>query len=134
MKNLLIITALIISSIGIISAQNLIGKNVNEIRQTMKRVRPDFREDKSTINAKSLKYIDKTKDNTLIFFLSENKICKYSKFMLDVSCAKNTVDTLTKSFKYTDNLTWLDKRNGKDYEIKLLNNEWYFTLQIYEKK
>lgn len=133
MKKLLLIVILTISSFSLIEAQNLIGHNATDVRRLMKTLRPTFKEDVSIVNPKSIKYVDKTKDNTLMFFINEKGICTYQKFMLDVSCAKNAVDTLNKRFKYLDNLTWADRRNSKDYVIKMVNNEWYFTIQISEK-
>lgn len=130
MKKILISIVIIISTLTFVKAQNFIGHSVDEIRTTMKRIRPDFREDNSTINAKSIKYVDKAKDNTLIFFLSPEGKCLYSKFMLDVSYAKSAVDTLTKNYTYLDNLTWADERNGDDFTIKMVNNEYYFTIVI----
>lgn len=114
-------------------AQNLIGKHVNDIRTIMPKLRPGFHVDNTTVEAKSIKYIDKGGDNTLIFFIDEKGICKYQKFMMEINFAKNAVDTLTKNYKYLDKLTWLDKRNDNDYLIQMQNNEYYFTV-VYSLK
>ena len=92
-----------------------------------------LRQGTTTVEAKSVKFIDQGGDNTLIFFIDEKGFCKYQKFMMEVNFAKNTVDTLTKNYKYLDNLTWLDKRNDKDYLIKMQNNDYYFTV-VYSLK
>ncbi|OFX19869.1 MAG: hypothetical protein A2033_19790 [Bacteroidetes bacterium GWA2_31_9] len=114
-------------------SQNLIGQHVNDIKATMSKLRPKYHIDNTTVEAKSVKFIDQGGDNTLIFFIDEKGFCKYQKFMMEVNFAKNTVDTLTKNYKYLDNLTWLDKRNDKDYLIKMQNNDYYFTV-VYSLK
>ncbi|HBF88241.1 MAG TPA: hypothetical protein DDX39_06325 [Bacteroidales bacterium] len=134
MKKLFISIVIIFANLTFVDAQILIGHNVDEIRSMMKRIRPNFREDNSTVNAKSIKYVDKAKDNTLIFFLSPEGKCLYSKFMLDVSYAKSAVDSLSKKYKYLDNLTWYAEKDDKEFSIKMVNNEYYFTIVISDKE
>lgn len=127
----ILIIFLSISNLNI--AQNLIGRHINDIKTIMPKLRPKYHIDNTTVEAKSVKFIDQGGDNTLIFFIDDKGFCKYQKFMMEVNFAKNTVDTLTKNYKYLDNLTWLDKRNDKDYLIKMQNNEYYFTV-VYSLK
>lgn len=135
MKQLLIIIAVI----GIAMAaqsQNLVGYNVDEIRKIVKKVRPSYEVDETSLDGKnpSIKFMDKEGDNTLMYFIDENGICKYAKFMLDIDVAKNTVDTLTRKHKYVDKLTWIDKTGKKDCRIQMQNSDWFFTLLITEEK
>lgn len=123
----------LISLSSFLIAQNLIGRHVNEIKTLVPKLRPKYHIDNTTVEAKSIKFIDQGGDNTLIFFTDEKGICKYQKFMMEVNFAKNTVDTLTKNYKYLDKLTWLDTRNNNDYLIKMQNNEYYFTV-VYSLK
>ncbi|OFX42350.1 MAG: hypothetical protein A2046_11055 [Bacteroidetes bacterium GWA2_30_7] len=129
----IIILTFLLSISSFIIAQNLIGLHANEIKTIMPKLRPKFHIDNTTVEAKSIKFIDQGGDNTLIFFIDDKGICKYQKFMMEVNYAKNTVDTLTKNYKYIDKLTWIDKRNNTDYLIQMQNNEYYFTV-VYSLK
>jgi len=120
MKKLLLIVILTISSFSLIEAQNLIGHNATDVRRLMKTLRPTFKEDVSIVNPKSIKYVDKTKDNTLMFFINEKGICTFQKFMLDVSCAKNTVDTLSGNFSVEN------RANLPFNKSNLPFNKWLF--------
>lgn len=133
MKKIYLIAILILFICSFSESQNFIGLHVDDIKKAMPKLRPKFKIDNTTVEAKSIKYIDQGGDNTLIFFLDDKGICQYQKFMMEVNFAKNTVDTLTKNYKYIDKLTWLDKKSNKDYVIKMQNNEYYFTV-IYSEK
>ena len=54
--------------------------------------------------------------------------------MLDVSYAKSAVDSLSKKYKYLDNLTWYAEKDDKEFSIKMVNNEYYFTIVISDKE
>ncbi|PLW99842.1 MAG: hypothetical protein C0594_16545 [Marinilabiliales bacterium] len=109
---------------------------MKDIKKMMPKVRSGFYLDETTMESKnpSLKYTDKSEDNTLMFFLDEDGICKYEKFMLDIDKAKYTVDTLTKNYKYLDDLKWEHDNGRKECLIQMKNSEWFFTVFITEIK
>lgn len=134
-KYILTLVLLFFAQIYFLSAQNLVGYSVNEIKKVMPKIRPTFELDESTLESKnpSIKYSDPDGDNTLMFFIDQDGLCKYCKFMLETDLAKHAVDTLTKNYKYIDKLTWRDTKGRKDCVIQMVNSEWFFTIIIKEE-
>jgi len=135
MKNLIITFALFFVSSAMMG-QNLIGKSVDDVKKSMKKLYPALSCDDSNLKSlhSTLKFTDKDDLKTLMFFFDESKKCEMSKFMLDNSLLKNSLDTLNKKYDYKGSLKWIESSKGKQYEIILQKNEWFFTLIIQNKK
>ena len=134
MKLLPITIILVLISLNVLHAQNYIGKNSLDIKISMKENRGYVMDDR-TINTTNpcIKYIDTRKEKTLMFFLDDYGNCLYSKFMIDTKFAKHSVDTLTRKYKYLDNLTWLDKTGEVPCIIRMQNSDYFFTIIIEER-
>jgi hypothetical protein len=46
----------------------------------------------------TVKFLDTKNDRTMIFFLDDNKRCKYSKLMLDIEEWDKTIEVLNKTY------------------------------------
>lgn len=135
-KLLLFITFILISGLTI-KSQNLVGCHISEIKETMKSVHPAYILDDGGLNNPkniSIKYKDPEGDITMIFFLSKYSYCKYSKFIIDNLHKENTVETLDNNFEPKGNAIWLEHKDKKNYLIKLIESEWFFTLVTVQKK
>jgi hypothetical protein len=115
---------------GMCSAQNFIGMNPDQIATVLKQTYPDFKIDKNAVNHtyKYLKYVDKISEQTILFFLAENNICTYVRWMSDYSNINDMVDMLNKKYKKTGTNTWAYSDKGQNYSVKLEEEEWYFTV------
>ncbi len=137
MKKLLLFLTFIIISGLTIKSQNLVGCHISEIKETMKSVHPAYILDEGGLNNLkniSIKYKDTEGDITMIFFLSKYGYCKYTKFIIDNLHKENTVETLDNNFESKGNAIWLENKDKKNYLIKLIESEWFFTLVTVQKK
>jgi hypothetical protein len=136
MKHLILTFVISIAAYQGSLAQNLIGKSVEQVQKYMKTKHPEYTCDVSSLKNKhsSLKYVDFDEMRTLMFFFDDIKKCKYSKFILDNSLLKNSLDSLNKNYNYQGNLVWIEKQLFKEFAIAMQKNEWFFTIIIQPKE
>ncbi|MBS0010604.1 MAG: hypothetical protein KFF49_04300, partial [Bacteroidales bacterium] len=68
--------------------------------------------------------------STVYFFLSDNDRCTRIKRMYVLSMKDEVRQELDKLYSKEGEDTWSDSRRGKRAIIKLVNEEWYFTVTI----
>src|SRR5450631_4131004 len=111
-----------------VQSQNLIGLNHKEIREYMK-------ENCSALNYNNvvndkfiyLKYSDNDEDQTFLFFLDSDSICRNIKII----CDRGLKDQKTREFntmyiKSGEN-EWTQKKDGKEFLIQVSDEKWYFV-------
>jgi len=128
----IVISALLLAcSVGL-SGQHFIGLHKSEIAGALKEMNPQFKLDKNAVNHtyKYLKYVDKITEQTILFFLSENDICTYVRWMADYSNLGDMTGMLNKNFKKNGTNTWTYSVKGVGYTISLEEEEWYFTISF----
>jgi hypothetical protein len=133
MKHILISAMLFFTATTLFS-QNLIGYTKSEIETHMKAEYKGFKLNTTSRNTayKYLKYENGLKTETLLFFLSEDDVCTYCKYMGDYSVLNDKLREVNENWKKVDRTTWTQKKNGKNFRIVLEKGEWFFTLTTRE--
>lgn len=130
MKIIIIITILIMTEICA-DGQNLVGYKADEIIKYMKENRTEMSFNK-VINKKFyyLKYSDSYESQTTLFFLTSDSVCISMKIICDVGIKAQKVKELNSIFKKSSESRWIDKRDGKDYLIELMDEKWSCVITI----
>ncbi|MBS1234229.1 MAG: hypothetical protein H6R34_793 [Bacteroidetes bacterium] len=117
------------------SAQNYIGMQKDEIIKVMQKERPGFKFEKNAVNRSynMIKFVDKTSEQTMLFFLSEKNICTYVRWMSDYSNLTEIISELDRLYKKKDERTWYYSDKNQDYVVRLEEGEWFFTISIRKK-
>lgn len=117
------------------SAQNYIGLQKDEIIKVMQKERPGFKFEKNAVNRSynMIKFVDKTSEQTMLFFLSEKNICTYVRWMSDYSNLTEIIGELDRLYKKKDERTWYYSDKNQDYVVRLEEGEWFFTISIRKK-
>ena len=113
--------------------QNFIGKTKEEIKQTMKESKKEFYFSKEVNTGKYhfLKFENMDETKTMLFLLSDEEKCEYTKIICDYALLKSFEDSLNSNYEYQKNMKWIDRRQGseQDYLIELEKKEWFFTVK-----
>jgi hypothetical protein len=115
-----------------INAQNLIGYTAKDIRSYMMANRKDMSYDNMVYNNtfKYLRYIDRNENQTLMFFLTTDSVCKSIRLVCDMNLKPAKVKELDSMYKKSGENKWTDDKNGKKYLIELREEEWSFSITI----
>lgn len=114
--------------------QNFIGMTKDEIKQTMNESKKEFyfAKEVNTDKYHFLKFENMDETKTMLFILSENGKCKYTKLMCDYSLLKHFEDSLNSNYEYQKNMKWIDYSENDsipDYLIELEKRDWFFTIK-----
>ena len=129
----LVLVLLLVSITG--NSQNLIGYKADDIRNYMSGSRSDMYIEK--VNNKSfryLKYSDKYDTQTMLFFLNPDSICQNIRIICNNSIRDIKIGELDSSFLKSGKKWWIDSRSGKNYYIRIDDNEWSFSITIEPEK
>lgn len=123
--------ALLMPFFTILSAQNLIGYKENEIRKYMSENMKELSLNKVT-NSKFtyLKYSDRSESYTTLFFLGPDLVCKSIRIICDEEAKAKKIKEFNSFYKRTGENHWIDRKDGKEYQIILVDNEWSSTITI----
>jgi hypothetical protein len=130
-------TFLVIMFSAIVSCdcQNLIGYNSTEIKNYMNNNRKDMNIEKVVNKSfRYLKYSDKNDTQTILFFLNPDSVCNNIRMICNNSIRSSKVKEMDSVFIKRGENTWTDKRSGKSYLVKLVDDEWSFTITIQTEK
>ncbi len=116
-------------------SQNLIGYNQKEIVKYMKENQRDMNYN-NVINSKFryLKYSDNSENQTILFFLTPDSICSSVRIICDISMKSQKVKELNSRFVRSGENHWIDKRDGKDYLLEMVQGNWSCVISIEPKK
>jgi predicted glycosyltransferase involved in capsule biosynthesis len=115
--------------------QNLIGYNDREIRKYMKANYRNMNLDKVTNNLfKYLKYSDNSDNQTLLFFLNSDSICKSVRMICDLNLKTEKVKEFNTVYKTSVSNRWIDERDGKNYLIEVKDEKWSCIITIEPEK
>lgn len=124
---------ILFASHSFVSAQDFIGKTVEEIKSLMEESKKEFSftREVDTEEYHYLKFENKDKTKTMLFILSDEGICEYTRLMCDYALLKNMVDSLNANYKYQKDQTWFDYRPDEEYDylIELEKRDWFFTIK-----
>jgi hypothetical protein len=109
--------------------QNLIGYSETEIRKFMKENHKEMIcNDVRNSMYKYLKYSDESESQTLLFFLSDDSVCKNIRLVCDRSLIEEKIKELNSLYKKSGVNKWIDRHNGKKYIVELNDEKWAFTI------
>lgn len=115
--------------------QNLIGYKAVDIRKYMSLNRNDMNNEKVNNTSFSyIKYSDKYDTQTILFFLSPDSVCKSIRTICNRSIRIEKKKELDALYSKTGENVWTDKRQGKYYKVKLVDDEWSFSVTIEPEK
>jgi hypothetical protein len=134
MKIFLLSAVLILTCICARS-QNLIGLKEKEIRKYMKENHIDMNYN-TVINSKFnyLKYSDNLENQTVLFFLNPDSVCRSVRIICDVSLRSQKVKELNAKYLKSGENKWIDTQKGKDYLIEMTDGMWSCVVSIETKK
>jgi hypothetical protein len=115
-----------------IFGQNLIGYKESEIRKYMAENQKDMTFQNFTNNStfKYLKYVDSDETQTLLFFLTEQSICKSIRLVCDKNLKTEKIREYNALYKKTGENQWSETKSGKMYLIELKEEEWSINVTI----
>ena len=130
MKIATLLTILILI-FGCTYGQNLIGYNDEEIRKFMRENRKDMNFNNVRNNKfKYLKYSDNSDSQTILFFLTEDSVCKSVRVIFDSTMKTEKVKELNSNYKKAGDNRWVDNHNGKNYLIEVKDETWSCVITI----
>ena len=134
MKIFLLSAVLILTCICA-SSQNLIGLKEKEIRKYMKENHIDMNYN-TVINSKFnyLKYSDNLENQTVLFFLNPDSVCRSVRIICDVSLKSQKLKELNAKYLKSGENKWIDTQKGKDYLIEMTDGMWTCVVSIETKK
>jgi len=126
---------LLIISITAASGQNLIGYNYDDIMKFMKENRKEMSFNKvNNSKYKYLKYTDDSDNQTVLFFLGADSICRSIRIICDESSKSQRIQEFNSIYKKKGKNRWLDTRQGVNYLIELKDEDWASVITMLPDK
>lgn len=117
------------------NSQNLIGYKAIDIKKYMSMNRSDMEYEKVNNDSFSyLKYSDKSDTQTILFFLTPDSVCKSIRSVCNKTIRSQKIKELDSVYSRSGENTWTDKKQGKSYRVKLIDDEWSFSVTIEPEK
>ena len=134
MKTVTLSAVLILTCICI-QSQNLIGYREKEIVKYMKENRQEMNSN-NVVNSKFsyLKYSDNQEKQTVLFFLNPDSICRSVRIICDVTMKAEKEKEFNSQYVKKGENRWIDKRDGKDYLIEVMDGQWSCVISIESDK
>lgn len=113
------------------NSQNLVGYTDHEIRNFMKENRKDLNFERVT-NTKFmyLKYTDNNDNQTLLFFLNPDSVCKSIRIICDQSIKPDKVKEFNSIYRKNSKNKWIDRHDNKSYLIEMKDDKWACIITI----
>jgi hypothetical protein len=115
-----------------LDGQNLIGYSEPEIRKYMRENRKDmsFQNVVNNSTFKYLKYSDNDDTQTLLFFLTDNMVCKSVRLVCDKSLRTQKIKYYDGAYNKISENQWTETKNGKKYLIEMKEEDYTFNITI----
>ena len=115
--------------------QNLIGLREKEVMKYMKENRHDMNYN-NIINSKFnyLKYSDNSENETVLFFLTPDSVCRSVRIICDESIKSQKIKELDSKYVKKGENKWIDKKGGKEYLIEIMEGKWSCIISIEPEK
>ncbi|MBI5010158.1 MAG: hypothetical protein HZB98_11050 [Bacteroidia bacterium] len=81
-----------------------------------------------------IKYSDKFDTQTILFFLSPDSVCKSIRMVCNKSIRSEKIQELESMYSRSGENTWTDRHPGKNFTVKLVDDEWSFSVTIEPEK
>ena len=130
MKLITVLAALILT-LFVSNGQNLIGYSADDINKYMSINRSEMSME-NVINKsfRYLKYSDKYDTQTMLFFLNSDSVCTKIRMVCNNSIRNSKIKELDAAYSRIKENLWRDTRAGKNYLIKLNDEEWSFSITV----
>jgi len=116
-------------------SQNLIGYKAEDIIKYMKVNRKEMNYNDVVNNKFSyLKYSDNLENQTILFFLGPDAVCKSERIICDISLKSSKVREYNSQYKPIGQNKWVDRRGDKTYIVELLDGKWSCVVSIESEK
>lgn len=116
-------------------SQNLIGYDAKNIKKYMSTNNSDMiLERVSNKSFSYLKYSDRYDTQTMLFFLSPDSVCTKIRIVCNNSVRNSKIKELDSVYKRNGENIWIDNHSGKSYLLKLVDDEWSFSIMIEAEK
>jgi hypothetical protein len=121
--------------LAMLSGQNFIGLNKEDVIKLMEQEYPEFKLDQSSINRSYnyLKYVDEEGDQTLMYYLTEDGNCISSKLMGDYAILNRITNDLNSRYTKTGQYSWKYASGKQEYEVIITTDKWFFTVTTKKK-
>ena len=112
-------------------SQNLIGYKVKDIVTYMKENHKDMNNN-NVVNSKFayLKYSDNPENETILFFLNTDSICRSERIICDISMKPSKIKEFNSKYTPDGENKWTDRHSGKAYSIEIENGLWSCIISI----
>jgi hypothetical protein len=112
-------------------SQNLIGYKEKDIVKYMKVNRREMNYN-NVVNSKFsyLKYSDNQENQTLLFFLNPDSVCRSVRIICDATMKAEKEKEFNSLYIKKSENRWIDKRDGKDYIIEVNDGQWSCVISI----
>jgi putative IMPACT (imprinted ancient) family translation regulator len=129
--NIILLCMLAVGNESIFS-EHFIGKSKSEITQIVNEKYKSFKLNTAYINNayNYLKYEDKIREITILFFLNEKDNCRMIRVMSDYSNLRDLHEELNTNYKKIKNNNWQYEAGGELYNVALEEGDWFFTITI----
>ncbi len=116
-------------------SQNLIGYKAKDILRYMKENRNEMNYN-NVVNSKFsyLKYSDNPENQTVLFFLNPDSVCRSERIICDVNMRAAKVKEFNAQYVKTGVNKWIDKHGGKVYFIEIMDGKWSCVIAIESEK
>lgn len=119
----------------ITQSQNLIGLRGKEIREYMETNHNEMNYNKVVNNKFNyLKYSDNTENQTILFFLNRDSICKEVRITYELGLKQEKLKEFDSRYKKNGENSWIEKKNGKNYRINMKEGKWSLVISIEPEK
>ena len=118
-----------------LQSQNLIGYKGKDILKYMKMNRSEMNYN-NVVNSKFryLKYSDSSENQTILFFLNADSVCKSIRIVCDKNMIPSKLKELNSQYVKRSENKWIDKRGGKSYIIEMVEGNWSCVISIESEK
>ncbi len=81
-----------------------------------------------------LKYSDNQENQTMLFFLNPDSVCRSVRIICDASMKSEKVKEFNSQYMKNGDNKWIDKHDGKDYIIEINEGKWSCVISIESEK
>jgi hypothetical protein len=85
-------------------------------------------------NYNYLKYSDNLENQTVLFFLAPDSVCRNVRIICDMSIKSQKLKELNSKYLKSGENIWIDKQEGKEYLIEMTDGKWSCVISIETKK
>jgi len=116
-------------------SQNLIGYEAKDIKKYMSANNRDMNLERVSNKSFSyLKYSDRYDTQTMLFFLSPDSICTNIRIVCNNNVRSAKIRELDTAYQRKGENIWIDNHAGKNYLLKLVDDDWSFSIIIEDEK